>query len=676
MKHRVILLSLCCFLFAAATWLGVRAAGDPTPKWTEIAPGVHRSPGPTAGYALVDGGSALLIDAPLPRDQVMIDGGVAIDAVLLTHYHRPVCQGIDSFLAAKIPVRSAPKSNEWLERTAVAKFWKESLPLRSSRTAYLVAPVGYDGIDYTLEAGKKFAWKSWSLEVIDAPGHSRTGIAILAQRSPLAPREECARPPPTSRSNGDRSEPARDVRFAASLRIPLAEREGYIDKRLLFVGGAIAAPGKIFAPYTTDWDHWTDAGLKPAAQTLDGFAALTPDIVCPSYGPIIAKEPVAALRRTATALREAGFLKSFERFTKQRLGNPPDYPFLAREQVESNGSKPWSRVSEHLYLTGNTYVLVSKDGPCLMIDPWGVRSVEQWGKLREGKMLGPLEVVWFSHAHNDHYDGVYDLPKQDTFETWTLDLVAAPLVEPLRWRAPFLDPRPVRIDKRPRDGETQAWREYKFRFHHLPGQSLYTMGVETVIDGKKCFFTADNYYHQDMFAGTGGWMGLNRAFPPYYAASAKKVLDAAPDWILAEHGGPFAFDAEDWRRRIAWADAAGKALDEVSVSGRHLHDYNPHQLHVEPLVVAGKPGGEVRVALVGENALSRAVQYEATINGRGIFADRNLTLRSPAGTTARLPFTVRLPKTIAPGRHVFAVSATESGMLCPADAFFVVDVAE
>ena len=55
------------------------------------------------------------------------------------------------------------------------------------------------------------------------------------------------------------------------------------------------------------------------------------------------------------------------------------------------------------------------------------------------------------------------------------------------------------------------------------------MGVEAVIDGKKCFFTADNFYHQDMFAGTGGWMGLNRAFPPYYAASAKTVLDAAPD---------------------------------------------------------------------------------------------------------------------------------------------------
>ena len=26
-------------------------------------------------------------------------------------------------------------------------------------------------------------------------------------------------------------------------------------------------PGKLWTPYTTDWDHWTDAGLRPAADT-------------------------------------------------------------------------------------------------------------------------------------------------------------------------------------------------------------------------------------------------------------------------------------------------------------------------------------------------------------------------------------------------------------------------
>ena len=68
------------------------------------------------------------------------------------------------------------------------------------------------------------------------------------------------------------------------------------------------------------------------------------------------------LSQTADAVEEVGFLKSFERYTKERVKNAPQYAFLvAKEQAESNGSKPWSQVSEHLFLTGNTYVLVSKD---------------------------------------------------------------------------------------------------------------------------------------------------------------------------------------------------------------------------------------------------------------------------------------------------------------------------
>ncbi len=627
MTQRVYLAFLSIACLTSAAWFGAQPA---TVDWREIAPGVFRSPGPVAGYALVDGDAALLIDAPLPLADVHLPGNPIIDAVVLTHPHRPVCRGVVSFLDAKIPVRAPKAAAEWLTPDGVAKYWQESLPLRSSRTAYFVVPAGFAGLDLSLVPGQKSAWKNWSLEFVDAPGHCRAQLAVFAKKAG--------------------------------------------GQKILFAGGAIAAPGKIFAPYTTDWDHWTDAGLAPAAKSLDALADLAPDIVASSYGPVVAKDAVAALRKTADALREAGFLKSFERFTKKRLGNPPRYAFLAKEQAESNGSKPWSKVSKNIYLTGNTYVITSKDGSCLMVDPWGLRSADQWKVLQKDNNLGPLEVVWFSHAHFDHYDGVYDLPRPETFETWTLDRVAPPLEQPLRWRAPFLDPRPVTIHKKPKAGETLAWREYRFRFHHLPGQSLYTMGVEAEIDGKKCFFTADNFFHQDMFAGTGGWMGLNRAFPPNYAASAKTVLDAAPDWILAEHGGPFEFHPEDWRRRIAWANAAGSALDRLSPSGRHLWDYNPHSVHVEPLVSKGKAGDEVKLDVVLENERGRPVRMDVTFEGRAVVESQTMVVDAPAGQTRHRAVTVRLPAGIATGRHVFALRVTDSDELCPADAFAVIDV--
>src|SRR5262249_43841945 len=53
-----------------AAWLAGRGYGDrhAAGDWTEVAPGVLRSPGLPAGYALVDGDTALLIDAPVGAD--------------------------------------------------------------------------------------------------------------------------------------------------------------------------------------------------------------------------------------------------------------------------------------------------------------------------------------------------------------------------------------------------------------------------------------------------------------------------------------------------------------------------------------------------------------------------------------------------------------------------------
>src|SRR5581483_4191939 len=143
------------------------------------------------------------------------------------------------------------------------------------------------------------------------------------------------------------------------------------------------------------------------------------------------------------------------------------------------------------------------------------------------------------------------------------------------------------------------------------GQTEYTMGWETEIDGKRCFFTADNFYHQDQFSGSGGWMGLNRSFPGPYARSAQKVLDAAPDWVLAEHGGPMEFNAEDFRRRVQWGDTAAKAADALAPSGDHRIDWSPHGVRIEPLVQRGKPGETLKATVLVENR--RSSQRKLTI---------------------------------------------------------------
>jgi glyoxylase-like metal-dependent hydrolase (beta-lactamase superfamily II) len=627
-------MALCAAVLAAAAWVGNNKEPDreSAAGWHRVADGVYRSPGPTSGYALVAGEHALLIDAPDDAEALKAHGVRTIDVVLLTHHHRDSAAAAARLLDRHVPVRAARASAEWLTPDGVRAYWRTSLPLRNSRTAYLVLPEGLAGVDCSLNDGQTIDWNGWRLRVVATPGHSRDHVAFAARRGEKGP-------------------------------------------LLLFCGDALAAPGKLWSPYTTDWDHWTDAGLKPAGQSLRRLARLKPDVLLPAHGAVIDKDAVPALEQTAAAVEEVGFLKSFERYTKERLKDAPRYRFLAREQAESNGSKPWSQISEHLFLTGNTYVLVSKeDRAFLVVDPWDPHSARQIPKLQADQRLGKLEVVLCSHAHFDHYDGVYTILSRDKPAVWTLDRVAIPVADPALLRAPFLDPRPVKFDRLAKDGETLTWREYRLRFRFLPGQTEFTTGIETEIDGKKCFFTADNFFHQDQFSGTGGWMGLNRSFPLPYAESAQKVLDARPDWVLAEHGGAMEFSAEDFRRRVQWGQACAKAADAVSVSGHHRYDWDPHRVHIEPLIHKAKPGDALKATLVVNNPLSRPVKYALTLEGRGRFADQSWELNLPAGGAVRREVALRLDAKIPAGRHIFSVRGQCGDAADESDTFVAVDV--
>lgn len=625
---------LCLIAVGLAAWFGRAKEGDKQDTgWIEVAPGILRTASLPAGYALVDGKSALLIDAPQDGASLKAKGVDKIEGVLLTHHHRDTCVAAAKLMAQRVPVRAARTAAEWITPDSVRKFWQGAVPLPNSRVGgYLVVPVGLDGIDCSLTDGQKIDWHGWSIQVVATPGHSKDHVAF-------------------------------------------AVRKGKDDPLTVFCGDALAAPGKLWTPYTTDWDHWTDLGLKPTHESLRKLADLKPGLLLPAHGAPISKDCAAVLKETAKAVEEVAFLKSFERYTKDRLGNAPEYKFLAKEQAKSNGSLPWSRVSEHLFVTGNTFVLTSKeDHAFLVVDPWGKRSADQIAKLKNEQKLGALEVVLFSHAHFDHYDGVHDLPERERFQVWSLDLVAAPIADPYLLRAPFLDPRPVKFDRRFQDGDSASWREYRFRFCHFPGQSEFTMGVETAIDGKKCFFTADNFFHQDMFSGSGGWMGMNRSFPLPYAASAQKVLDAAPEWVLAEHGGPFEFNAEDFRRRVKWGQASAIAADAISASGNHRRDWDPNRIHLRPLMQKAKPGATLRWTLHACNPLKGAEQLTLRLDGRGLVADQKFELELPGGASIQYPLTLRLGDQISAGRHIFTFDVRQGNADAGCDVLLVVDV--
>jgi glyoxylase-like metal-dependent hydrolase (beta-lactamase superfamily II) len=261
-------------------------------------------------------------------------------------------------------------------------------------------------------------------------------------------------------------------------------------------------------------------------------------------------------------------------------------------------------------------------------------------------------------------------------KVWTLDRVAEPIADPTRYRAPFIDARPVKIDRLFKNGDTAMWREYSFRFHHFPGQTEFTMAVETTIDGKKCLFTADNFFHQDQFSGSGGWMGFNRSYPLPYAASARKVLDVAPDWILAEHGGPYVFNAEDYKRRVQWGEATAKAADVISISGNHRRDWDPHRIAVEPVIFKAKPGAKLKGTLRVSNAGPKAEKAKIELEGRGLTENQSWSIDAPIGKSVEQAIEIVVKPQVKLGRHIFILRNADSTGVEGVDAMVAVDVEE
>jgi glyoxylase-like metal-dependent hydrolase (beta-lactamase superfamily II) len=285
-----------------------------------------------------------------------------------------------------------------------------------------------------------------------------------------------------------------------------------------------------------------------------------------------------------------------------------------------------------------------------------------------------VQHVSHTNSKKDHFDGIHVLGGRDKCDVWSLDLVAAPLKDPNRYRAPFLDPRPIKFTKELRDGESAQWGGYTFKFHHLPGQSYFTSAIELTIDGKRCLFTADNFFHQDQFSGTGGWMGLNRSYPAVYGTSAQKVLDIAPERVLAEHGGPYNFSAEDYRRRVKWGEAAGKAADALCVSGSHRWDWNPNRVEFEPHLQSAKPGDKLKALLRLNNASAKGQVVVVSVRGRGIVPDSTHALVANPGQSKESALDLSLAATAKPGRYIIELRTTQGSGVEGCDCYFAVDV--
>ena len=622
-------------------------------EWYEVDPGLFRTRSHPAAHAIVDAGHCVLIGAPASVTPTNLPGAArTCDLVLLTHHHRDTSSGAAAFVAAKIPVRASKLTEAYLQPEQVARYWEKSMPVVTPGRfpplterfwgdwTYLVHPTGIAGVQFDLGERELLAWQGWKILVLPTPGHSRDHTSFVATRPAVSP--------------------------------------GGNDQVVCFSGDAITGNGRIWSPFTLEWHHQKDEGAVAAGVSLRAIASQKPTLVLPEHGEPLRGDVIqTALLETAERLAQLAAAKNYDAFT-QSLGDVPEYSFLAPDQVGTANAQgnpvPWTKLSPHLFLSGNTYALASQDGPVLLMDPYSQNIGVRVDELKRDHGFGPVEGVMISHAHNDHYTGIFALPQRSSYQVWTLKQVAQVVDAPHRFLAPYVDARIPKVDRTFADGEVIRWHEYSLRFHHLPGQTTFAMGVEVTVDGKRCLFTGDNVFHHSQYSGSGGWSGRNRGLPDGYLKSMEKILTLRPDWILAEHGGAFEFNARDFERRRDFARRAIEVADRISPHGNHRLDWDPQRIRLEPLNSSVQAGGTKRLKLHVDNPTADSITYTIRPGHSGFTDGREWKVVAIPNATTSIDIDLTIPPGTVPGRIVLPFLVESNNELDGADTFAVLHV--
>lgn len=328
------------------------------------------------------------------------------------------------------------------------------------------------------------------------------------------------------------------------------------ETRFCFCGDALAAPGRIHAAYNFEHLHHTGTGQYRGAEALRLIRMERPRLLLPSHGEIIDKDIYGALSRTMRALTELA--EVYET-------NCPGVPASVR--IPARPGK-FQQLSEHIYMRGNSYLLVSDKHEALLIDFWAMQKdvMDEFISDFQDEFPGyKITCILISHYHFDHWLGITELRDIFPLKTGCCKFMADALENPPAYKRPFQGWPGIKIDMQFEDGEKFSWNEYELTAYEFPGQTDLHSGYYSEIDDRKVFFTGDNFYPAQQWGGTGGLSSLNGgSLINGWPRSIKLMLKLNPDWVLASHTHPFMFNVEDYSSRLNWVDKTVETMKMLS----------------------------------------------------------------------------------------------------------------
>jgi glyoxylase-like metal-dependent hydrolase (beta-lactamase superfamily II) len=564
---------------------------SPSGALRQISPSLYVFEDSCNVYVLKSGDKALLIDFGTGDilNAVADIGVTRVDRVLITHHHRDQVQGLVDLGDYSFQVVAPAGESKFLED--VEAFWRDvriyvNYNLRSHWNTLRKSI----RVDQKVQGGDRVSWEGIDLRVLDTPGATDHSISYSAE----------------------------------------------IDGRqMVFSGDLIAGKGKVHNWYDLHWDYYGfTQGIDASESSFRSVQAENPDLLLPSHGSPI-EDPSGAMAensRLYATLREMLVPNELHRTIGEMRQILPHLVHLGGSQGKGLGG-----------LT--SYAILSDSGKALLYD-YGYAELEQVEELKDRFGIDNIDVVTFSHYHDDHLIRAYDLYRENRTEIWVLDKMADVLENPDRYRLPCLVPFPIKPDRVVRDGERVDWEEYTLEFFHQPGQTEFHQGLVTVIDGKKVMFTGDNTWkkiHPDK-TRNGPVVPQNVYFlDGGFITCAQKMLEYRPDIVCPAHTEEYRPTVEDLEEFLDWAYRLRDVMTGLILQPDPNFGMDYRWCHFYPYRSVAANGEPFQVELVIRNHLFKTARVDVELK-----TSANLICPSPrrsfslgAKKQVAVPFTLR-----------------------------------
>ena len=555
---------------------------------TKISASLYRFADICNVYVIVDGDSALLIDAGSGAVIDHLDklGVSNVEWVLHTHHHRDQCVGTPQLRERGARV-AVPEYEQHLFDQAET-FWQTRRTYDNYNDRNTFFAIGQNiPVDAVLADYETFQWRGYKFYVLPAKGHTLGSSALIV------------------------------------------EVDG---QTVAFTGDLIGVGGKLYQLHAMEYMYACMEGIGFVLQSIQALRRHAVHRCYPSHGQEITDV--------------AGDIDRLERHLMEcvRLGR--GMRVGGRDSIPEELYLPEPRfvpLSQHLLWGGvwtcsNFYVLLSESGKAMFVD-YGhafkthmhifsdhdgmesMRFIEHHlDELRDDYGVTSFDLVVPTHIHDDHTCGIPFLQRHHNTKCWALDEVGQVLADPAAWAStPCTFPKPIRIDRRLKDGETFQWEEYEFEIHFAPGQTEYHSVFAGMIDGRKVAFTGDNIFPAEVLVGgkveTRPYQTtvLRNSFQlAMHRKCADLMLTMKPELVCPGHGEmlPWCKEQTDiYSDFIARKERVFRRL--VDEPADHFIDLFWSRLL--PYIAVVEPGQTLTYRLLLRNNLERSVIYEARL---------------------------------------------------------------